>query len=46
MCGNGEEFRRIRLYIENNPVAAGLVRQPSDFPWSSATVEKILDAAR
>jgi putative transposase len=29
-------FRATRVYIENNPVAAGLVTTPSDWPWSSA----------
>jgi REP element-mobilizing transposase RayT len=31
-----EEFTRIRRYIENNPVKAGLVADPGDFEWSSA----------
>ena len=45
------EFGRIRRYIENNPVKAGLVAQASDYPWSSAaevkapSIEKSLDAA-
>jgi len=30
------EFERIRRYIENNPVRAGLVVTPEDYPWSSA----------
>ncbi|HEY7388808.1 MAG TPA: transposase [Bryobacteraceae bacterium] len=30
------EFERIRRYIENNPVRAGLVTEPEDFLWSSA----------
>lgn len=33
---SGEEFDRIRRYIENNPVKAGLVERPEDFEWSSA----------
>jgi hypothetical protein len=33
---NAEEFERIRLYIENNPVKAGLAAQPSAYRWSSA----------
>jgi REP element-mobilizing transposase RayT len=47
----GAEFERIRRYIENNPVKAGLVAQASDYPWSSAAkaeapgIEKSLDAA-
>jgi REP-associated tyrosine transposase len=40
------EFERIRAYIENNPVKAGLVERAGDFRWSSAGVEKSLDAAR
>jgi REP element-mobilizing transposase RayT len=40
------EFARIRAYIESNPVKAGLVSMPEEFPWSSAGVEKSLDAAR
>jgi putative transposase len=31
-----DEFDRIRRYIENNPVKAGLVAAPEDFLWSSA----------
>lgn len=31
-----EEFQRIRRYIENNTVKAGLVTNPEDFEWSSA----------
>jgi REP element-mobilizing transposase RayT len=30
------EFERIRCYIERNPVSAGLVERPEDWPWSSA----------
>lgn len=33
---NDEEFNRIRFYIENNPVKAGLAANPTAFPWSSA----------
>jgi REP element-mobilizing transposase RayT len=33
---NDEEFSRILRYIEWNPVKAGLVSLPEDFPWSSA----------
>jgi len=33
---DGEEFRRVQQYIENNPVTSGLVRSPECFPWSSA----------
>jgi putative transposase len=31
-----DEHDRIRRYIENNPVKAGLVASPEDFLWSSA----------
>ncbi len=31
------ESRRITRYIEENPVKAGLVATPAEFPWSSAT---------
>ena len=34
---NEAQFERIRRYIENNPVSAGLVRKPEDWPWSSAS---------
>lgn len=32
-----KEFDRIHSYIENNPVSAGLVNHPQDWPWSSGT---------
>ena len=32
-----QEWQRIRAYIENNPVTAGLVKNPKDWPWSSAS---------
>ena len=43
---NGKEFLKIKAYIENNPVRAGLVENAWDYPWSSAGVEMSLDAAR
>jgi REP element-mobilizing transposase RayT len=43
---NQTEFSRIRAYIEHNPVKAGLVKSPEEYPWSSAGVERNLDAAR
>jgi putative transposase len=33
---NTEEIKRVIRYIENNPVAAGLVASPEDYRWSSA----------
>jgi len=33
---NEREFERIRSYIEENPVRAGLVREAGEFRWSSA----------
>ena len=32
------EMLRIIRYIEMNPVKAGLVRSPEEYPWSSARV--------
>jgi putative transposase len=37
---NANEFERVRAYIERNPVAAGLVQSPEDWPWSSASRKK------
>ena len=34
---HGAEFARIVSYIERNPVTAGLVQRPEDWPWSSAS---------
>jgi len=34
---NASEWNRVRAYIEHNPVSAGLVRNPTDWPWSSAS---------
>ena len=34
---NPGEWQKIRSYIEGNPVAAGLVARPEDWPWSSAS---------
>jgi REP element-mobilizing transposase RayT len=31
------QYRRIRHYIEHNPVTAGLVSKAEQWPWSSAT---------
>lgn len=33
---NEDSFYRIKRYIERNPVKAGLVKDPEDWPWSSA----------
>jgi len=33
---NVEHYRRVVHYIESNPVRANLVRQPSEWLWSSA----------
>jgi REP element-mobilizing transposase RayT len=35
-----DEFHRIKKYIEMNPVKAGLVKNPSDWRWSSAAKKK------
>jgi putative transposase len=34
-CRNADEFGKIRSYIARNPVKAGLVAKPEDWPWSS-----------
>jgi putative transposase len=34
-----EAFTRIISYIERNPVSAGLVKRPEDWPWSSASLK-------
>jgi putative transposase len=31
------EWEKVRNYIERNPVVAGLVNKPEDWPWSSAS---------
>jgi REP element-mobilizing transposase RayT len=36
MVRNGEEFEKIRNYIEENPVRAGFVIDASEYRWSSA----------
>jgi len=33
---DGEEFERIKRYIEANPAKAGLCAEPENFRWSSA----------
>ncbi len=33
---DGDEFRRIQRYIENNPVTACLAATPEEYTWSSA----------
>ena len=35
-----DEFYRIKRYTERNPVKAGLVETPEDWPWSSAAKGK------
>jgi putative transposase len=39
-CRNGAELFRVIRYIENNPVRAGLVGEPENWPWSSAAERK------
>lgn len=34
---DSDHFDNVRVYIERNPVAAGLCKQASDWPWSSAS---------
>jgi REP element-mobilizing transposase RayT len=33
---NSAQFERVKLYIERNPVTAGLVQEPWQWLWSSA----------
>jgi putative transposase len=40
------EWQRIAAHIENNPVTAGLTASAKDYPWSSASAETSLCAAR
>jgi len=35
---NSAEFDRVTMYIERNPVAAGMVQEPWQWPWSSASM--------
>ena len=46
---NETEFHKIVAYIESNPVKAGIVQRPSDYPWSSAVgapgIDRSVDAA-
>ena len=37
---NPVELEKIRRYIEDNPVAAGLAPHPADWPWSSAVFRR------
>lgn len=41
---NDKEYLRIRRYIEQNPVRAGLCRTPESWPWSSANRQASLKA--
>ncbi len=36
-----ESFRRHRVYLDQNPVKAGLVQSPEDYVYSSAALRKI-----
>jgi REP element-mobilizing transposase RayT len=40
---DGDHLRRVKHYIEANPVKAGLVRRAEDWPWSSARYRSKLD---
>jgi putative DNA methylase len=37
---NDIELRNIRIYLERNPVTAGLVERPEDWRWSSAAKKR------
>jgi REP-associated tyrosine transposase len=40
---DAETYRHFRRYIQNNPVKRGLVRDPAEFPYSSAHADLQLD---
>ena len=42
---NQPEFDRIRSYIESNPIRAGLVKDATQYPWSSAAVDRTCQAS-
>lgn len=42
---DAEAFHGMRTYIEHNPLRAGIVASPQDFPWSSASKSDLVDAA-
>ena len=42
---NRAEFERIRIYIEMNPVQAGIVSAPEEYMWSSAQGPTWMSAA-
>jgi|SRR5579859_2555407 len=42
---DAEDYRKHREYIHNNPVKAGLVKTPSEYPYSSAFPGMELDPA-
>jgi hypothetical protein len=43
---NEEHLSRAVRYIEHNPLKAGLVHAPEDFPWSSARYRSRADMSR
>jgi putative transposase len=40
---DAREFEKIAAYIENNPVKAGIVARPEDYPWSIAAAPAARD---
>jgi len=38
---HAEEFEKIRNYIDENPVRAGLVKAASEYQWSSARIRQL-----
>ena len=38
---NSAQFERVRSYIENNPVKAGLARRQDEWRWSSAYKQRV-----
>jgi putative transposase len=43
---DGEEYRKAKRYIEQNPAEAKLVESPEDYAFSSASGKYVLDLSR
>jgi len=40
---DAEHFAQVRQYVHNNPVRRRMVNEPSDYPYSSACTQFVLD---
>jgi putative transposase len=43
---DAEQFRKVKSYIEQNPVKARLAEKPEDYTWSSAAGKIVMDPSR